>query len=128
MANGIRATENLHISAVQQIFSNRPKPDPYRLGLLKLRLIDILQNILVCCGIIPLACGFVVSHLTIVQKQRLDTGMPPVSILLLTSHAHSVALAAAPGALSTLVQVGGFLFVLLAASIIVLAMERLHRS
>ena len=52
--------------------------------------------------------------------------MPPISILLHSSHAHPVALATAPGPFATLLQVGGFLFVLLAASLIVLAVERLH--
>ena len=52
--------------------------------------------------------------------------MPPTAIFLLSSHGHAAPLAAATGSLSIMAQVSGFLFVLLAAGLIVTAVERLR--
>lgn len=66
------------------------------------------------------------SVLTGGQEKRLNDGMPPVAIFLLSSHGHAASLAAAAGQVSIVAQMGGFLLVLLAAGLIVTAMERLR--
>jgi hypothetical protein len=52
--------------------------------------------------------------------------MPPTAIFLLSSHGHAAPLAAMAGPLSTMAQVSGFILVLLAAGLIVTAVERLR--
>lgn len=66
------------------------------------------------------------SVLTHHQKKRLNDGMPPTAIFLLSSHGHAASLAAPAGPVSIVAQLGGFLLILLAAGLIVTAMERLR--
>ncbi|MGO8917660.1 MAG: hypothetical protein ACLQJR_17290 [Stellaceae bacterium] len=52
--------------------------------------------------------------------------MTPTALFLLSSHGHTASLAATEGQLSILAQVSGFLLILLAAGLIVTAVERLR--
>ncbi|HXZ00262.1 MAG TPA: hypothetical protein VEI03_09690 [Stellaceae bacterium] len=65
--------------------------------------------------------------MTIDQEKPLNDSMPPIAIFLLSSHGHAASLSAAAGPASAVAQASGFLLVLLAASLIVTAMERLRR-
>lgn len=55
--------------------------------------------------------------------------MPPTAILFLSSHGHAASLAASssPGPLAVMAQVSGYLFVLLAAALIVTAVETVRQ-
>ncbi len=74
-------------------------------------------------GIYSTICEFPVSALTEDRNRRLDRGMRPTALFLLSSHDHAAALAP----LSLGAQISGFVLVLLAACLIVLAVERLRR-
>ncbi len=52
--------------------------------------------------------------------------MTPTAIFLLSSHGHAAPLTGASGPMSIMVQVSGFILVLLAAGLIVTAVERLR--
>jgi len=70
-------------------------------------------------------CVNVVAALTGDCNRWPNQAMPPTALFMLSSHGHAAALAGSPpGPLATMLEVSGFVFVLLAAALIVTAMER----